>query len=369
MSLAEDAAPSSAAASASVPTFREDLRACRWGRIFSAVTLLVGLCIVTNVGTFLLFDWLERLLAGTNLAEGSPLLTPGQLVKALTPMGALLLAAVSLIVEVWGLGWHNSSLRRVLFAESNSTRTDLFYLFLFVSGLVPILSFLFSLGLGYAFNLFVQRHFQLNLLADQNFFVSLAIVTFLNTFLFYWNHRLMHTRLLWQLHAVHHAAEEMNLITPHRNHPIDRAVNTFVYALPMAALGARPEVLLTYTVVNGVYQQMAHSHWDWNLHRFGLRWIEDYVLLSSTAHRLHHSVQPKHYSKNFGIWPVWDRVFGTWSDERPENLKLGVYDKSHNTGRPLRETWTIFVKFVRILRTEARRIYRRWVPKKTDGAS
>src|SRR5690606_8681250 len=64
------------------------------------------------------------------------------------PMGAIGIAALCLSLEAWVLGWERSSLRRLLQPRTASTRTDLFYMFLVISGVKNLLTFLFTLGAG-----------------------------------------------------------------------------------------------------------------------------------------------------------------------------------------------------------------------------
>jgi sterol desaturase/sphingolipid hydroxylase (fatty acid hydroxylase superfamily) len=44
---------------------------------------------------------------------------------------------------------------------------------------------------------------------------------------------------------------------------------------------------------------------------------------------LHHSVDPRHYDKNFGLlFSFWDRLFGTLCVPRPdEDFKFGLVDR------------------------------------------
>ena len=36
-------------------------------------------------------------------------------------------------------------------------------------------------------------------------------------YLYYWNHRALHTKYLWNIHVVHHTAQKMDVITTSRN--------------------------------------------------------------------------------------------------------------------------------------------------------
>ncbi|MEX0701710.1 MAG: sterol desaturase family protein [Planctomycetales bacterium] len=351
-------APPEPAADVPQPAF--DL--IRTGRIAIA---WLALAVVINVASYALLSLIRH--AAMNGTVTGHTLYPADLwgwLQVFLPLGAVGVGAVCLAFEAWGIGWERSALRRLLHPATNSTRTDLFYLFLVVSGLRGVLTFLFTLGAGLGAGYWISARIQellgVSLLSEVSFPLSLAIVTLVNTFTFYWVHRIMHSRFLWEIHKVHHAAEEMNVITPHRNHPVDHAVVLAVNAVPAAMLGASEIGVLTYVAMNGVYQQMAHTDMDWNLRRWGLGWIEKYVLFSSTAHRIHHSRSRRHFDKNFGITPFWDRLFGTYYEPRGEPVRVGLdQEAEHNTGHPVRELWRVYWGAVRTAAGELARLFRR----------
>ena len=42
------------------------------------------------------------------------------------------------------------------------------------------------------------------------------------------------------------------------------------------------------------------------------------VLVDNRFHRIHHSIEPRHFGKNFGVtFSIWDRIFGTAYDPEP----------------------------------------------------
>ena len=92
-----------------------------------------------------------------------------------------------------------------------------------------------------------------------------------------------------------------------------------------------------WTLVRGLHGHFIHSNIKTNLGP--LR----YVIISPQAHRVHHSIEEKHYDKNFGVtFSIWDQLFNTFYrkyDEYPE--AQGVADTEfpieHNTG------WRSFV--------------------------
>ncbi len=252
------------------------------------------------------------LLAGDGIAGAQ-----GWLVVAMTPLGLLAILLGSLLIEVSVLGYDRSALRRLVH-PSASGKVDLFYVVLRLSGAVQVLAFVFTLGTVYYAANALQSRFAIGLLATAPLPAQFAVVYVVNSLLFYASHRLMHTRWLWPIHKVHHAAAELNLVTAVRNHPIDFAVMTLLYALPGALLGAEVRVMLAYYAVNGVYQALVHSEL-----RCGSPFL-DAVWITPDAHRIHHSNRPDHWNRNFGILTIWDKVFGTYHPPEPGPLTYGV---------------------------------------------
>jgi sterol desaturase/sphingolipid hydroxylase (fatty acid hydroxylase superfamily) len=54
--------------------------------------------------------------------------------------------------------------------------------------------------------------------------------------------------------------------------------------------------------------------------------------MSPAQHHIHHSVEPKHYDKNFGyILSFWDWIFGTlYVPKGYEKLDFGLSDRESN---------------------------------------
>ena len=78
-------------------------------------------------------------------------------------------------------------------------------------------------------------------------------------FLYYWDHRFMHTsRYMWAIHVVHHSSEHYNLSTALRQ-PVAEAFGTFVPFGSLCLLGIRPGLVETARGVNLLYQYWIHT--------------------------------------------------------------------------------------------------------------
>lgn len=146
-----------------------------------------------------------------------------------------------------------------------------------------------------------------------------------NEFFYYWFHRAQHTLpLLWRFHAVHHSLREMSAWN-NNHHFTEEILRIPFIALPLTLLinvnpGYTPVLV---ALVLGMQSQFEHSHC--RLHLGPLR----YLIGDPRFHRIHHSIEPIHYNKNFGSFTtVWDTLFGTAHFPTPEEWPdTGIVDQ------------------------------------------
>lgn len=76
-----------------------------------------------------------------------------------------------------------------------------------------------------------------------------------------------------------------------------------------------------YFLVNALsFYHLRHSHINMS---YG--WLEKWFL-SPSQHHLHHSMETRHWDKNFGLLlSIWDRMFGTFLYSEPRgSFRLGL---------------------------------------------
>lgn len=178
---------------------------------------------------------------------------------------------------------------------------------------------------------------------------------------YYFYHFLQHRiPFLWELHKVHHSAEVMVGITKDRVHPLDDFMNRIwdglipgicfglwmvIWADPVEAtiFGLNVYVMRNILMMDFV----RHTHFKIS---FGK--LDNYVL-SPHWHQLHHSVDPKHYDRNFGLMlSIWDRMFGTACVPEPdEDFKFGLMDRDVRDYQSLFGLWILpLIKMGRVAR-------------------
>ncbi len=195
-----------------------------------------------------------------------------------------------------------------------------------------------------------------------------ALVTFLiaDAFNYAW-HRWHHdSRILWPIHALHHAAEDLNPLTAARHHPVYMLAGGALFAVMLGFLQALALIFVTgsldtmtalgtnifYAVFNLAAANLRHSH-VWLRYP---AWLE-HVLISPALHQVHHSIDPRHRDRNFGeVLAVWDWMCGTLYIPAPEetSVEFGLSDAEGQRVpqpygsflaamvRPVAEAWQAF---------------------------
>lgn len=140
-----------------------------------------------------------------------------------------------------------------------------------------------------------------------------VLAFFMYDFFYYWAHRSGHeVNLLWASHVVHHSSEDYNLSTALRQSSTNQ-VFYWLFYLPMAVVGIPVTVFVVIALISVVYQFWSHTQLVGKL-----GWI-DRVFVTPSNHRCHHGRNAYCLDKNYGgTLIIWDRLFGTYVEERDD---------------------------------------------------
>lgn len=147
--------------------------------------------------------------------------------------------------------------------------------------------------------------------------------------------------VLWRLHQVHHADEEMDVTTGIRFHPAEIALSMLlkiglVYLLGAAALA----VILFEILLNGLTM---FNHANIALPRRLDRALRR-VVVTPDMHRVHHSVHRDEHDTNFGFaLSIWDRLFGTYRAQPREGHLAMETGLVWRDGRASRLGWSLML--------------------------
>lgn len=158
------------------------------------------------------------------------------------------------------------------------------------------------------------------------------LLFFFDDFTFYWHHRLSHqVRLLWAAHVNHHSSTHYNLSTALRQSWTE-VFYKYIWYLWLPILGFHPIMILVQMSLSLIYQFWIHTK-----HIKQLPTFVEYIFNTPAHHRVHHAKNILYLDKNHaGILIIWDRLFGTFQQEDPnEPVEYGI-TTNINTYNPLR---------------------------------
>lgn len=155
-------------------------------------------------------------------------------------------------------------------------------------------------------------------------------------FMFWLEHFVDHNvRLFWAVHVTHHSSEEYNLTTGFRS-SVFMPLYRYLYFIPIVLLNFRPIDILFMYAITQIYGILVHTQYF----KTSPRWLA-YIFVTPTHHRVHHASNIPYLDKNMGmVLIIWDRIFGTFADELPEEKVR--YGLTKQVAKPHHPTHIIF---------------------------
>ena len=147
------------------------------------------------------------------------------------------------------------------------------------------------------------------------------LLFFLDDLTYYSFHRANHeVRLLWAGHVSHHNSQYYNYGTALRQGVGERVVK-YLFWCPLALLGFDPFMIITMMSLSLIYQFWLHTE---TVDRMP-GWFE-WFFNTPSHHRVHHASNVRYLDRNHaGVLIIWDRLFGTFSAEMPqEPVRYGL---------------------------------------------
>lgn len=140
-----------------------------------------------------------------------------------------------------------------------------------------------------------------------------------------------HVRFFWAVHVTHHSSEEFNLTTGFRSSVL-MPFYRYIYFIPLALMGFRPLDIFFMYAITQTYGIIVHTQAIKKLPR----WIE-YIFVTPSHHRVHHASNIPYLDKNMGmVLIIWDRIFGTFTEELDEETpRYGLTKPVENPHHPV----------------------------------
>lgn len=139
--------------------------------------------------------------------------------------------------------------------------------------------------------------------------VCFPFVFFIHDTYFYWTHRLMHHRKLYNtFHKVHHLSKKPTPLAAFSFHPLEALVESAVFIFISFTIPVHFSVLLIfnlYSLMMNVYGHLGFSLLnEKQLESFPWKYF---------GHSTHHSWHHQYFKGNYGLYlRFWDKVMGTW---------------------------------------------------------
>ncbi len=151
-----------------------------------------------------------------------------------------------------------------------------------------------------------------------------TILFFLDDFAYYWFHRMNHeVRLFWAGHVPHHSSERFNFGTALRQ-GVGERIHKFLFWMWLPLLGFDPLMMFIIISINLFYQFWVHTELVDKLPS----WYE-FIFNTPSHHRVHHASNIRYLDCNHaGVLIIWDRLFGTFSEEK--DIEKPVYGLTEN---------------------------------------
>lgn len=136
-------------------------------------------------------------------------------------------------------------------------------------------------------------------------------------------HRLYHkVPVFWRFHKVHHSDVELDASSTLRLHPFEFIFQAITQATILPLLGVSNASFVIYVAISMPLFMINHSNIKYPA------WYEKYVCLlfvTPNWHRVHHSsFQPETDSNFADVFTLWDRIFSTRKEQKPEEIIYGL---------------------------------------------
>ena len=201
---------------------------------------------------------------------------------------------------------------------------------IYLNGLNTGLDLLLRVVVGLSvLSFFYQYHLSIN----WNPIVYWVVLLFAEDLCFWVEHYVDHScRLFWAVHVTHHSSPEFNLSTGFRSSVL-MPVYKYMYFIPLVLIGFKPlDAMFMYSITQ-IYGILVHTQHVKKLPR----WIE-YIFVTPSHHRVHHASNIPYLDRNMGMmFIIWDRMFGTFTEEMPEEVPhYGITKPLDNPSHPIK---------------------------------
>lgn len=139
----------------------------------------------------------------------------------------------------------------------------------------------------------------------------------------YLAHLVQHkTKWMWRFHLIHHTDTWIDTTTANRHHPGESVIR-FVFTVAAVLFSGAPMWLVfLYQSLSVVFSQFNHANISLPEK---LDYFISYFIVSPNMHKVHHHYVLPYTDSNYGnIFSIWDRIFGTFTILKKDEIIYGV---------------------------------------------
>ena len=191
------------------------------------------------------------------------------------------------------------------------------------------LAFLLNLAVNGSTYFLLNCAYRFRLFQITNIVAYWAVLVIAQDFLYWFLHYTGHyCRLFWAIHVTHHSSAHFNFTTGFRSTVFEPLYRVFFY-LPLAFMGFTAIDILYAYLITQLYGNLVHTQYQIPLPK----WYS-YLFVTPSHHRVHHASNIPYLDKNMGmVLIIWDRIFGTFYEESPdEPVKYGLTKQPDDLG-------------------------------------
>jgi sterol desaturase/sphingolipid hydroxylase (fatty acid hydroxylase superfamily) len=158
--------------------------------------------------------------------------------------------------------------------------------------------------------------------------LSVIVLILTTDLLSYLLHRASHRfPILWAMHSLHHNAESLSIITGARHYWLEDVTNAAAFWVVGIVFKIPSELTTFVTLTYLLPCALTHMNVRLSLGPLAL------VINNPQYHRIHHSIEPQHWDKNFcRMFPLFDIIFGTaWRPGKDEFPMTGLVPREKAT--------------------------------------
>ena len=139
----------------------------------------------------------------------------------------------------------------------------------------------------------------------------------------YLAHLVQHkTKWMWRFHLIHHTDTWIDTTTANRHHPGESVIRFVFTTLGVLVVGSPMWLFFLYQSMSVVFSQFNHANIA--LPKKVDTWIS-YIIVSPDMHKVHHHYVLPYTDSNYGnIFSIWDRLFGTFTTLKNDQIIYGV---------------------------------------------